>query len=187
MNAVSIILLAFSMSADAFAVALCKGASRQHPRVSDALRHGVIFGGIEAMTPLLGWALGVTTSSYIAAVDHWIIFAILCAVGGKMVYESTQPEACEPEVKPQKLWQTMLTALATSLDALAVGVSLAFMNANIIVCSAAIGAATFLMVTVGIMIGHYAGTKLGKLAEVMSGGVLIAIGFYVLAEHLHFV
>lgn len=184
MSIVSTTVLAFSMSADAFAVSVAKGATLQKPRWRDALRSGAIFGTVEAITPVIGWLLGVAASRYIEAIDHWAAFLILLAVGGKLVWESFQPED-EAAEKPQRhgLGVTILTAIGTSIDAMAVGVTLAFVDANIWLTAAAIGGATCLMVTLGFMTGHYIGSKVGKYAERLGGLALIGIGTHILLSH----
>ena len=188
MNALSTTALALSMSADAFAVSLCKGAALKKPRLRDALRTGAIFGAVEATTPLIGWLAGLAASQYVQAVDHWIAFVILAAIGLKMIYECCCNHHEGKEKKERHGLPVLLaTAVATSIDALAVGVTLAFLHVNIWVCAAAIGAATFLMVTIGIMTGHYVGLKAGRAAEGIGGLCLIAIGTIILMEHLGYI
>lgn len=186
MSALSTTLLAFSMSADAFAVALGKGASIRKPRLRDALRTGIIFGCVEAITPILGWFAGVAASRYIAAFDHWVAFFILGGVGGKLLYESFAGDTETETEKPARhgAGLLVLTAIGTSIDALAVGVTLAFLPVNIWLTAASIGAATTLMVTLGIVLGHRIGTRFGRAAEALGGLTLIAIGSHILLTHL---
>jgi putative Mn2+ efflux pump MntP len=182
MTFLPILLLALSMSSDAFAAALGKGARLDRPGLGEALRTGLIFGSIEAITPVIGWMLGRGASRYIQAFDHWIAFGLLAVIGGKMIWDSLQrPEA---EEKPQRHTFTALavTAIGTSIDALAVGVTLALVGANIIVNALAIGTATFIMVTIGVMAGRYLGEKFGRYAEGAGGVVLIVIGVKILLE-----
>jgi putative Mn2+ efflux pump MntP len=179
----STLLLALSMSTDAFAAAVGKGARLAHPSLREALRTGLIFGGIEAMTPLIGWAMGKAASRFIAEFDHWIAFAILTIVGGKMIWDALRREPDEEKPSSHSLAVLALTAVGTSIDALAVGVTLALIDANIIVNALAIGATTFVMVTIGMMMGRYLGEKFGHYAEAAGGVVLILIGFAILAEH----
>jgi putative Mn2+ efflux pump MntP len=176
-------VLAFSMSADAFAAAISKGVVLKKPKLSYALRIGAIFGIVEALTPLVGWLIGVAASGFIASVDHWVAFFILAGIGGKMIHESFQKEHKEKK-ESHKLSVLILTAIGTSMDAMAVGVTLALANVNIWVASAMIGFATFLMATIGIMAGHYLGTKAGQMAERIGGACLIAMGVRILVEHL---
>lgn len=190
MNLTSIALIALAMSTDAFAAAISKGAGLKNPKLSEALRTGLIFGVIESITPLIGWAIATFTiqhfaSDYITNWDHWIAFTLLLALGLHMIYAGFQPAELE-EDKPSKHSFTILviTAFATSIDAMAVGVSLAFMDLNIFVTAAAIGFATFTMVTIGVMLGRVLGLMFGKRSEIVGGLVLIAIGSYILYEHL---
>jgi len=179
----SIIFLALSMSADAFAAALGKGTRLDKPGWGEALRTGAIFGGIEAITPVIGWALGRVASRYIEAFDHWIAFGLLLVIGGKMIWDAVRRH--EEEEKPQShsFAVLALTAIGTSIDALAVGVTLALIDASIIVNALAIGAATFTMTTIGVMAGRFLGEKFGRYAEGAGGVILIVIGTKILLEH----
>jgi len=172
------------MSADAFAAALGKGARLDRPGWGEALRTGAIFGGIEAVTPLIGWAMGMAASRYIAAFDHWIAFGLLTVIGGKMLWDALRREEEEEKPKSHSLMVLVLTAIGTSIDALAVGVTLAIVGANIIVNALAIGAATFTMVTIGVMTGRVLGEKFGRYAEAGGGVILIAIGIKILVDHI---
>lgn len=186
MNVLSTALLAFSLSTDAFAVSVGKGAALHRPRITDALRTGAIFGSVEAVTPVIGWCAGLAASEYVAKVDHWIAFCVLGFVGAKMVVESLKPRAADEE-KPKRhgLGMLLMTALGTSIDSLAVGVTLSVLGVGIWGTAAAIGLATFLMVTLGILTGHYLGSKIGRAAEMAGGVMLIAIGAKILCDHLH--
>jgi len=184
MHLIPVILLAFSMSTDAFAAALGKGAALNRPRFSEALRVGLIFGTIEAITPVIGWALGRAASRYIETFDHWIAFGLLLGIGAKMIWDSFQRD--EEDEKPERhsFMVLALTAIGTSIDALAVGVTLALIDANIMVNALAIGTATFVMTTMGVMVGRFLGARFGKYAEGAGGVVLIVIGGLILAQHL---
>ena len=184
MSFISNTILAFSMSADAFAAAICKGVALRKPKITYALRIGLIFGMVEAITPIIGWLLGFIASKYIVPIDHWIAFIILSFIGVKMIYESFKNESQEPK-ESHKLIVLILTAIGTSIDAMAVGVTLALLDINIIVMAVMIGFATFIMATIGIMTGHYIGTKAGKIAEFFGGLCLIGIGSFILFEHLN--
>jgi putative Mn2+ efflux pump MntP len=185
MNFAATILLAFAMSTDAFAAAIGKGASFHKPRLADALRTGLIFGVIETLTPLAGWLLGAVASRYVVAWDHWLAFTLLSVLGVVMIRNGLQPQETQ-ERQPGKpsFWALALTGLATSIDAMAVGVSLAFIDNNILVTAGAIGLATMVMVTVGVMLGRLLGNVVGKRAEILGGIVLIGIGTTILFEHL---
>jgi manganese efflux pump family protein len=178
-----VVLLALSMSTDAFAAAVGKGARLDRPGLGEALRTGLIFGSVEAVTPLIGWGLGKAASRFIAAYDHWIAFAILTLVGGKMIWDAAHREPDEEKPKRHGLPVLVLTAIGTSIDALAVGVTLALIGANIIVNALAIGTTTFVLVTIGMLTGRFLGEKFGRYAEAAGGVVLILIGVAILAEH----
>ena len=190
MNFLSTALLALAMSTDAFAAAIGKGAALKKPKFSEALRTGLIFGIIETLTPLFGWAIGRGATQYVAAWDHWIAFSLLLLLGLHMIYAGLKEDESESESigeKPNKhgLIVLVVTAFATSIDAMAVGVGLAFINVNIIVTAAAIGLATFTMVTIGFMLGRMLGVMVGKRAEIFGGVVLIGVGCYILYEHIY--
>lgn len=185
MNPLSILILAFAMSTDAFAAAVGKGAALHKPRLSEALRTGVIFGVIEAITPVIGWALGSVAAKFVADWDHWIAFCMLCVLGVMMIRNGYRddPEEAAP-VARHSFWLLAATGFATSIDAMAVGVSLAFIDTNIVVTAVAIGLATMLMVTIGVMVGRLVGSVAGKRAEMLGGVALIGIGATILYEHL---
>lgn len=181
-------LLALAMSTDAFATAIGQGAGLKSPRLSEALRTGLIFGVIEALTPIAGWILGYAASSYVENWDHWIAFTLLSILGLRMIWNAMkQPNKDQPEQsKPVRHSFIFLAAaaFATSIDAMTVGVSLAFLDAQILPIALAIGAATFAMVTIGIMLGRLLGVLAGRWAEAAGGVVLVAIGSFILYEHL---
>lgn len=173
------------MSTDAFAAALGKGASLHKPRFREALRTGLIFGVIEGLTPVVGWALGLAAAQYISAWDHWIAFGILSVLGMRMVlagFAPAGPEADRPT--SHSFWVLAITGFATSIDAMVIGVGLAFLDADIIITAAAIGMTTLIMVTAGVMLGRILGAIAGRRAEIMGGVLLIGIGVAILVEHL---
>lgn len=186
MSLFSTFLLAFSMSSDAFVASLSKGATLHRPRFIDALRTGVIFGVVETVTPLVGWALGLSMAQHVAAWDHWIAFTLLLMLGGHMILEGLQRDTDTPLPKTSRhsFLRLLLTAFSTSIDALAIGVGLAFMDVNIIWTALAIGTATLLMTTLGVMLGRVLGTIVGKRTEIVGGIILIGIGTTILVEHL---
>ncbi len=190
MTPVAIVILSLSMSADAFAAAIGRGAQHR-PTVPQALRSGLVFGVIEAITPLIGFALGVAAAGFVAAIDHWIAFGLLGAVGAKMIWEALkrEEEAVEAENASGKaasrgLLALVATAVGTSIDAGAVGVGLALLDANIWLIAACIGFTTFALATLGLLVGKAAGTRLGKIVELVGGVALIALGLKILLEHL---
>lgn len=185
MHPISIFLLAIAMSTDAFAAAVGKGAAMHKPRFPEALRAGLIFGTIEGLTPVIGWLLGLAAANYIAAWDHWIAFTLLGFLGLHMIHAGLRPESAADATRGRHgFWGLAATGLATSIDAMVVGVGLAFLDVNIGVVALAIGLTTLVMVTLGIMLGRVLGRLAGKRAEIAGGLLLIAIGATILHEHL---
>jgi putative Mn2+ efflux pump MntP len=185
MNIASTVLLALAMSTDAFAAAVVKGASLHKPRIREALKTGLIFGVIEALTPLIGWLLGRFAAPYVMAWDHWIAFALLSILGLRMIRSGFQtPEVEEDKPNSHSFWVLALTGFATSIDAMAVGAGLAFIDVDIVSTAICIGFATMIMVTIGFMVGKALGVAMGQRAEVIGGVILIAIGTVIVLEHL---
>ncbi|PHM38016.1 manganese efflux pump MntP [Xenorhabdus innexi] len=188
MNFYATLILALALSMDAFAAAVSKGAALHRPHLREAIRTGLIFGVVEACTPLIGWALGVYASQYIMEWDHWVAFTLLFILGCRMMRESFKrpSEATIESTTPCRHGSLTLifTAIATSLDAMAIGIGLAFLQIDILPTAMTIGLMTMIMATLGMLIGRYIGTLLGKRAEFIGGLVLIAIGFNILFEHL---
>ena len=185
MNLSATILLAFGMSMDAFAASIGKGATLHKPKFSEAVRTGLIFGAIETLTPLVGWGLGMLASQFILEWNHWIAFILLVFLGGRMIVEGFRGDSDEACDAPRRhgFWLLVTTAFATSLDAMAVGVGLAFLQVSIVTTALAIGCATFIMSTLGMMVGRFIGPLLGKRAEILGGIVLIGIGSEILWSH----
>ncbi len=185
MSPVAVFFLALAMSTDAFAAAVGKGTALQQPRWTEALRTGAIFGVIEALTPLIGWALGFAAADYVKAWDHWIAFALLGVLGLRMIFSAYRGGHDDAE-KPTRhsFWVLAMTGFATSIDAMAVGVGLAFLKVAILPIAAAIGFATFVMVTLGVMVGRVLGRIAGRWAEAIGGALLITIGSVILGQHL---
>ncbi len=188
MHPISIFLLGIAMSTDSFAAAVGKGAAMHKPRFPEALRAGAIFGALQGFTPVIGWLLGLAAAKYIAAWDHWIAFTLLGLLGLHMIYAGLKPERAEDAIDEIKrkdgFWGLAATGLATSIDAMAVGVGLAFLDVNIVVVALVIGLTTLVMVTLGIMLGRILGSLAGKRAEIVGGLMLIGIGTAILYEHL---
>jgi putative Mn2+ efflux pump MntP len=183
MTPLAIVLLAFSMSSDAFAAALGKGALLQRPSFGEALRTGVIFGTVEAITPVIGWAAGRAASGYIAAFDHWIAFGLLAAIGAKMIWDSIRRPEGTGKPRQHSFSDLVVTAVRTSIDAMAVGVTLALLDADIVINALAIGMATFAMTTMGVLFGRFLGGRFGRFAEAAGGVGLFLIGTKILAQH----
>lgn len=185
MNLAATALLSLAMSTDAFAAAVGKGAALHRPHLREALRTGLIFGVIEGLTPVVGWLLGQLAAPYVTTWDHWIAFVLLGGLGVMMIREGFSP----PETRAEKpgshsFWLLAVTGFATSIDAMVVGVGLAIMGADIMVTAFAIGFSTFVMVTIGVMLGRVLGLVAGKRAEIAGGLILIGIGSLILYEHL---
>ena len=185
MGVIELLVLALGLSMDAFAVSICKGLSVPKLQAKHCLICGVYFGGFQALMPLIGWALGIRFQSMITNIDHWIAFALLAVIGANMIKESFSKEEECPDASFG--FKTMLTlAVATSIDALAVGVTFAFLDVSIVPAVLLIGATTFVCSTVGVKIGNVFGNRFQSKAEFLGGLVLIAIGLKILIEHLFF-
>lgn len=188
MSFYALMILAFAMSVDAFAASVAKGAACTKCNCLspfNLLRTALIFGIVEGITPLAGWLGGSAAKPFIADWDHWVAFGLLLVLGGKMMYGGLHGKP-ETQAAAQKntLWLTLLTALATSIDSMIVGVSLAFVEVNICLAALMIGLATTLMSAVGLHVGKLFGQKLGRRAEMLGGLVLVCIGISILTEHL---
>lgn len=185
MSVIELLVLALGLSMDAFAVSICKGLSVPKLQAKHCLICGVYFGGFQALMPLIGWALGIRFQSMITNIDHWIAFVLLAVIGANMIKESFSKEEECPDASFG--FKTMLTlAVATSIDALAVGVTFAFLEVSIVPAVLLIGATTFVCSAVGVKIGNVFGNRFQSKAEFLGGLVLIAIGLKILIEHLFF-
>ena len=184
--------LGLSLSVDAFAAAICRGADGERRSIVQALRIGAVFGLAEAIAPAIGWLIGQAAASWIQPVGDWVAFGLLVVVGGHMLGEAWRtwrddpgsPEAQAEERRKAGLLRLGLTALATSIDALAVGISLAVLDVGIVSACFVIGVVTTLIATTGVVVGRRAGERLGPMAEILGGLALIAIGVVILAQHL---
>ena len=202
MGLVELFVLAVGLSMDAFAVSVCKGLAVQKAGVEECCIAGVWFGGFQALMPLLGYLLGSQFKDYITCVDHWIAFVLLLIIGVNMIREALgkeeDGEVCPKEENPFA-FKTMLMlavapdlsarrlcvlAIATSIDALAVGITLAFLNVALIPSVTFIGVTTFVISAIGIRIGNIFGMKYKSRAEFAGGVILICIGLKILLEHL---
>lgn len=180
---ISTLALAFGVSADAFTVAIGNGARQDRYRLLDVLLIATLFAAAETAALVLGWSLGLAANAYVAALDHWLAFGILGGVGGKMIWESLF--AADGDGRPPVVWPTLaLTAFGTSVDTFAVGAVLALVEDALLPTALAIGAVTFAMACLGMLLGRAAGSALGRPAGAIGGLVLIAIGSAILARHL---
>ena len=175
-------VIAVGLSMDAFAVSICKGLSVQRLRWSHALTAGAWFGAFQALMPLAGWLLGTRFEGIITSVDHWVAFALLVLIGGNMVKESRG--ACEALDASFAVRAMLPLAVATSIDALAVGVTFAFLGVDILPAVCFIGCTTFVLSAVGVKAGSAFGARFQSRAELFGGVVLIAMGVKILLEHL---
>lgn len=183
MSMVELFIIAVGLSMDAFAVAICKGLSVKQVKVKHALIVGVYFGGFQAMMPLLGYLLGVRFQEAITSIDHWIAFVLLGLIGFNMIREAMSKE--EEEVSAAFDVKTMIPlAVATSIDALAVGVTFAFLQVQIVPAVSFIGVITFVLSMIGVKIGNVFGMKYKSKAELAGGITLILMGVKILLEHL---
>lgn len=197
MGFIELLIIAVGLSMDAFAVSVCKGLGMHRIRMRQALLIAVFFGGFQALMPLLGYFLGTQFAPLVEPVDHWVTFVLLGAIGGKMIWDGIhedpdEPCGCDdaaaegapaPDGKVGLVELTML-AVATSIDAFAVGCSLAFLNVNIALAVTVIGITTFALSLVGVGLGHRFGTRYNRAATIAGGVVLILIGLKTLLEHL---
>ena len=176
-------ILAVGLSMDAFAVSVCKGLAMPKISVKKAVIVGIWFGGFQALMPALGYLLGSQFKNSITAVDHWIAFILLGIIGGNMIREACSGE-CEKENDSLDIKTMFLLAVATSIDALAVGITFAFLKVNIVAAVSFIGATTFIISAAGVKIGNIFGTKYKAKAELAGGVILILLGLKILLEHL---
>ena len=182
-------LIGVGLSMDAFAVSICKGLSMRKVDKKYMLVLAAFFGGFQALMPTLGWLLGSQFQSYITAIDHWIAFILLALIGGKMILDVIKERGENEEVCPDDsvridLKEFFLLAVATSIDALAVGITFAFLQVKLISSVTVIGCITFCFTIAGVLIGNVFGTKFKDKATVLGGVILIAIGVKILLEHL---
>lgn len=181
-----IVLLALGLSMDAFAVSVCKGmALREQANLKNGAIAGAYFGVAQALMPLLGFLLGSQFARFIEPVDHWVVFALLAFIGVKMIVEAIKTgDSCPADSGAMSFKKMIGVALATSIDALAVGISLSFLDVNIVPAVLIIGATTFLLSALGVLLGGGVGQKLKGKAEIFGGAILILIGLKILLEHL---
>ena len=187
MGILELLLIGVGLSMDAFAVAICQGLCMKKLNWSHAAVIALFFGGFQALMPLIGWILGSQFAGYIQSFDHWVAFVLLALIGGNMVREALSPEeeevACAVESKLDYK-QLFLMAVATSIDALAVGVTFAFLEVSIVPAISIIGCTTFCLSMVGVAVGNFFGIRYKKRAELSGGIILILLGAKILLEHL---
>lgn len=187
MGFVELLLIGVGLSMDAFAVAICKGLGMSRLNMKQAAVIALFFGAFQAIMPLIGWAAGSWLADLITPIDHWVAFALLAFVGGKMLWDAFHEEDGEnPDQMDAKLdlRELLMLAIATSIDALAVGITFAFLQTDIVPSVAIIGCTTFVISFAGVAVGHFFGARFEKPATIVGGVVLILIGLKILLEHL---
>ncbi len=183
MDFLDLFLIAVALSMDAFAVSICKGLSVSRLQAKHSLIAGAYFGGFQALMPVIGFLLGFKFEKFIVSVDHWIAFVLLGVIGANMIKEALSGD--DDEVDSSFGFKAMLPmAVATSIDALAVGITFAFLNVNIFTAALLIGVTTFVLSAIGVVVGNVFGMKYKAKAELLGGVVLILIGLKILLEHL---
>ncbi len=184
----TLLLMGAGLSMDAFAVSICKGLSMRKVNKKQCLVIGLFFGGFQALMPFIGWVLGSQFEQYITSIDHWIAFILLGFIGGKMVVEAIREKDEAVEVgkmdPPLDLKEMFILAIATSIDALAVGITFAFLQVPIVEAISIIGITTFVISVIGVYVGNFFGNRYKKKAELAGGMILILIGLKILLEHL---
>lgn len=187
MTIVELLLIALGLAMDAFAVSICKGITMKNIKFKNVLIIALFFGGFQGLMPLIGWLLGSSFAKYITPVDHWIAFGLLGFLGVKMLLDSfkkDEDECCNDSFNIKELF---VLAIATSIDALAVGITFAFLNVNIIGAVSSIGIITFVLSIVGVFIGHKFGDRFKSKAEFVGGVILVLMGVKILLEHLEII
>lgn len=186
---IELLLMGIGLAMDAFAVSICKGLAMRKVNKKQAIIIGLFFGGFQALMPLAGWLLGIQFESYITGIDHWMAFVLLALIGGKMILEAIRPAEGEGiEVgkmdQPLDLKEMFILAIATSIDALAVGVTFAFLDYPIVESISIIGIVTLLISIGGVYVGNFFGNKYKNKAEFAGGLILVFIGLRILLSHL---
>ena len=187
---VELLLIGVGLAMDAFAVSICKGLAMRKVNKKQAVIIGLFFGGFQALMPLIGWLLGSQFESYITNIDHWIAFILLAFIGGKMLLEAVKPEEdveIEQMDPPLDIKEMFLLAVATSIDALAVGITFAFLDYPTVEAISIIGITTFIISVGGVYVGNFFGNKYKNKAEFAGGLILVLIGLRILLSHLGFI
>ena len=186
MGLFEIFMIGVGLSMDAFAASICKGLNMRRLNIKNMLIIGLLFGGFQALMPAVGWLLGKQFESYITSVDHWVAFALLAFIGGKMIYDvfhGDEDGCCNEKTDKLDMKEVLTLAVATSIDALAVGISFAFLQVEILKAVSVIGVTTFVLSVVGVAVGNMFGAKYEKNATLAGGIILILIGLKILLEH----
>ncbi|WP_455392643.1 manganese efflux pump MntP [[Eubacterium] cellulosolvens] len=184
MNFITIIFIAIGLAMDAFAVAITCGIKINHQKFQNALKIALFFGSFQAFMPVLGWLAGASFQDLIEDIDHWVAFGLLTLIGSRMIFESFRREPGKGQIKELTNYVLLTLAVATSIDALAVGISFAFLNISILIPALIIGIITFVISFTGVYIGHKLGKYFGTKMGLIGGLILIIIGINILIEHL---
>ncbi len=186
MGLFEIFMIGVGLSMDAFAASICKGLNMRRLSAKNMLIIGLFFGGFQALMPAVGWILGKQFEVYITSVDHWVAFALLAFIGGKMIYDvfhGDEDGCCNGKTDKLDMKEVLTLAVATSIDALAVGISFVFLQVEILKAVSVIGVTTFVLSAVGVAVGNMFGAKYEKNATLAGGIILILIGLKILLEH----
>lgn len=186
MELITIIVIAVGLAMDAFVVSIISGSAYRQLHVKHALRMALSFGVFQAFMPLIGSLAGLSLKDYIQNYDHWVAFALLAAVGGKMIYESFKIKSVKENPDPSNIFVLLVLSIATSIDALAIGITLSFITSSIALAAAIIGLITFVLSYAGVLIGKRFGHFFENRIEALGGLVLIGIGVKIMCEHLLF-
>jgi putative Mn2+ efflux pump MntP len=184
MDIITIIAIAVGLAMDAFAVSITSGTTIKRLKINHALQIAAFFGAFQAFMPVIGWLAGLGLISFISGIDHWIAFGLLVFIGCKMIYESIKIESREDKSNPLNFYVLLMLSVATSIDALAVGLSFAFLKISIATPIIVIGTVTFMLSFVGVFAGNKFGHFFENKIEIAGGIVLIGIGLKILVEHL---
>lgn len=184
MDILTVIFIAVGLAMDAFAVSIASGITMEKLRIRYALRIAFFFGVFQAIMPIIGFTAGLSIREFISQFDHWIAFGLLVFIGSKMIYESLLLDGDEQKMDPDDFGLLLVLSIATSIDALAVGISLSLLNVDIFLPAFIIGIVTFILSYLGVFIGRRVGHLFEKKIEVLGGLVLIGIGLKILIEHL---
>lgn len=184
MDLITIAIIAVGLAMDAFAISIISGTAYKQLRIKYILRIAVFFGGFQALMPLIGYLAGLSVKQYIAAYDHWVAFGLLVGVGSKMIYESFEMKPAKKCFDPTNMVVLLVLSVATSIDALAIGVTLSLITNSILVAVIIIGAVTFVLSYTGVLVGKRFGHFFESKIEAVGGLVLIGLGIKILLEHL---
>ena len=184
MDMLTVMVIAMGLAMDSFAVSITSGITIKNPRIHSALKIAMFFGLFQASMPIIGWLAGLSIIDVISGFDHWIAFGLLGLIGCRMIYESIKTEPKKKEINYLSGYVLLMLSVATSIDALAVGLSFAFLRFSIVTQITVIGIVTFLLSFLGVFAGNRFGKFFGKRIETVGGLILVGIGIKILIEHL---